>query len=169
MPKRATTIAVFFSLCLLLLQGCYTFNGSSLPARFKTIAVPVFNDRSGAGIANYRAELTRGLIDKIESQSALRFTPSPGGADLLLEGAIVSFSDQTGQLSSVTQRALTNRITLVVEVSVQDRLKGKMLFTQSFVGFADYPVGNYIAQQEAIRFALSQITEEIFDRVVSGW
>ena len=90
-------------------------------------------------------------------------------ADLLLEGAIVSFSDQTGQLSSVTQRALTNRITLVVEVSVQDRLKGKMLFTQSFVGFADYPVGNYIAQQEAIRFALSQITEEIFDRVVSGW
>ena len=169
MPKRGTIITVFFSLCLLLLQGCYSFNGASLPSRFKNIAVPVFDDRSGAGIANYRAELTRGVVEKIESQSALRFTPSPGGADLLLEGAILSYSDQTGQLSSVTERALTNRITLVVQVSMKERAKSKILFTQSFVGFADYPVGNYIAQQEAIRFALSQITEEIFDRVVSGW
>jgi hypothetical protein len=43
------------------------------------------------------------------------------------------------------------------------------LFTQSYVGFADYPVGNYVAQQEALRLARHQIIEDIFDRIISGW
>ena len=48
-------------------------------------------------------------------------------------------------------------------------LKKTPLFTQSFVGFADYYAGNYVAQQQAIAVALGQINEAIFDRIVSGW
>lgn len=161
--------AFVFVLYLAFLQGCYSFSGTSLPAHIKTIAIPVFQDRSGAGIAPFRAELTNTLVNKIESQSFLRFTPSVARADVMLEGVITSFSDAPSQLSSTTERALKNRITLVVQVTLTDRSTKVPIFTQSFVGFADYAAGNSSAQQEAIRFSLHQMSEDIFDRVVSGW
>ncbi len=167
-----TRIFIAFPLVILVLcffQGCYSFSGSSLPAHLKTIAIPVFEDRSGAGIAQYRGDLTGGLARRIESQSTLRTTPSLASADALLDGTIISFSDLSSQLTSKTERAVTNRITIVVRVSMEDRVKKAQIFSQSFVGFADYQVGNYTAQQQAIRLALNQIIDEIFDRVVSGW
>ena len=169
MRKAGATIAILFFLFSAILQGCYSFTGGSLPAHLKTISIPVFDDRSGAGIAQFRAELARALVDRIESQSSLRVTPSIARADALLEGAIISFSDVPGQLSSKTERAMTNRITMIVQVTMEDRVTKTVLFTQSFVGFADYSAGNSVAQQEAIRFALGQIVDGIFDRVVSGW
>ena len=123
MPKTSITVYIVFALVLATLQGCYSFTGSSLPAHLKTIAIPVFEDRSGAGIAQFRGEITGGLAQKIEAQSALRLTPSMARADALLEGTITSFADAPSQLSSATERAMTNRVTLVVQVRMVDRLK----------------------------------------------
>lgn len=162
-----TVFPLFLVFCML--QGCYSFSGSSLPDHLKTIAIPIFEDRSGAGIAQYRGELTGGISRKLESQSPLRTIPSISLADALLDGAIVSYSDLPSQLSSKTERAVTNRITIVVQVSMDDRVKKEQVFSQSFVGFADYPVGNYTAQQQAIRLCLNQIIDDVFDKVVSGW
>ncbi|MCX6178202.1 MAG: LptE family protein [Chlorobiales bacterium] len=169
MRKGGTYIALLLFLVLAILQGCYSFTGGLLPEHLKTIAIPVFDDRSGAGIAQYRSALTKGLVDKVDSQSSLRFTPSMALADALLEGTIISFSDTPSQLSSKTERAMTNRITLVVQVTMTDRVKKKLMFTQSFVGFADYYSGNYVAQQQAIRSSLGQIIDDIFNRIISGW
>jgi hypothetical protein len=168
MLKKGTPAVILF-LLMVVLQGCYSFNGGSIPPHLKTIAVPVFDDRSGAGIAQFRGELSRGVTDKIESQSRLQVIPSIAGADALLEGVIISYSDDPGQLSSQTEKAITNRITMVVRVRMEDRTTKKTLFEQLFTGFADYPVGNPVARQEAIRFSLGQIVDDIFDRVVSGW
>lgn len=169
MLKTGAARVLLFLLVAVSLHGCYSFNGGSIPAHLKTIAIPVFDDRSGAGIAQLRSECTKALVDKIESQSPLRFTPSMASADALLEGTIISFSDVPGQLSGTTERAITNRITLVVHVTMTDRVKKTPVFTQSFVGFADYYAGNYVAQQQAINVSLGQINDEIFDRIVSGW
>ena len=168
MPKAAPKVTLLL-LVLATLQGCYSFTGSSLPQHLKTIAIPVFEDRSGAGIAQFRGEITGGLAAKIESQSLLRLTPSIARADALLEGAIISFADSPSQLSSTTERAVTNRVTLVVQVTMTDRVNKRPIFAQSFVGFSDYRTGNYLAQQGAIRYCVNQIIDEIFDRVVSGW
>ncbi len=165
---RKAGASVLFVLFMALLQGCYSFRGTAVPAHCKTIAIPVFEDRSGAGVAAFRAELTKALVNRVESQSALLVIPSVARADLLLEGVIISFSDAPGQLSSMTERAVKNRITLVVQVTVAERAKKVPVFTHSFVGFAEYPVGNYAAQQEAIRFSLNQIIDDIFDRLISG-
>jgi len=165
---RKAGVSILFLLSLATLCSCYSFRGSSLPAHLKTIAVPIFEERSGAGVAQFRGELTKALVNKIESQSTLRFTPSVARADALLEGTLLSFSDAPSHLSSITERALKNRITLVVRVNMVDQVNKKSVFTQSFVGFADYPVGSHVAQQEAIGFALHQIIDDIFDRIVSG-
>ncbi|NHQ60074.1 LptE family protein [Chlorobium sp. BLA1] len=168
MLKRGTPVIVLF-LVMVTLQGCYSFTGGSLAPNMKTIAVPVFDDRSGAGIAQFRGELSRALADRLEAQSSFQVIPSIAGADALLDGVITSFSDYPGQLSSRTERAITNRLVLTVQVSMSNRIDKKTLFNQSFTGFADYPVGNYVAREEAIRFCLGQIVDGIFDRVVSGW
>ncbi len=160
---------ILIVLFMAALQGCYSFKGSSLPLHLKTIAIPVFEDRSGAGIAQFRGDLTGRLANKIESQSPLRLTPSMSRAEGLLEGAIISFADAPSQLSSKTERAITNRVTLVVQVTMTDRLKKTLIFSQTFVGFSDYRTGDYVAQQGAIRYCISQIIDEIFDRIVSGW
>ena len=169
MPKKALSVSILFAFVLVTLQGCYSFTGSSLPVHLKTIAIPVFEDRSGAGIAQFRGDITGGLSNKIEAQSALRLTPSMARADALLEGTITSFSDAPSQLSSITERAMTNRVTLVVQVRMVDRVKKIQLFEQSFVGFSDYRTGRAIAQQEAVRSCVGQIIDQIFDKVVSGW
>ncbi|NTV05555.1 MAG: LptE family protein [Chlorobiaceae bacterium] len=169
MLKAAFPIRMLLFLVLAILQGCYSFTGSSLPAHLKTIAIPVFEDRSGAGIAQLRGELTGGLVNKIESQSTLRFTPFIARADAMLEGSIISFADAPSQLSSKTERAITNRVTLVVQVTMVDRVKKTPIFAQSFVGFADYHTGDYVNQQKALRYCVSQIVDDIYDQIVSGW
>jgi len=56
-----------------------------------------------------------------------------------------------------------------VHAVMTDRVRKTTLFSQSFAGFADYPSGNFMAQQQAVRFALGQIVDSMADRVVSGW
>ena len=59
---------ILIVLFLAALQGCYSFKGSSLPPHLKTIAIPVFEDRSGAGIAQFRGDLTGRLANKIDNE-----------------------------------------------------------------------------------------------------
>jgi hypothetical protein len=168
MLKRAA-VAVTLLLMVVSLYGCYSFQGSSINSHLKTIAIPVFEERSGAGIAQFRGEFTRGVAGRIESQGGLQVIPSIAGADALLEGTVISFSDDPGQLSGKTERAITNRIMLAVQVRMSECATKKTIFLQSFTGFADYPVGSYVAREDAIRYAIAQIVDSIVDRVVSGW
>ncbi len=169
MPRKGVLATMLIFALFAMLQGCYAFSGGALPTHLKSLAIPVFEDRSGAGIARFRGEITRSLTDRIESQSTLRITPSASRADATLDGEIVSFSDEPAQLSARTDRAATNRITIVVRAILTDRVQKRALFAQSFAGFADYPAGNFAAEEQARRFALGQIADAISDRVISGW
>uniref|UniRef100_Q3AQ35 Lipoprotein n=1 Tax=Chlorobium chlorochromatii (strain CaD3) TaxID=340177 RepID=Q3AQ35_CHLCH len=152
-----------------VLQGCYSFSTENRLTHLHTIAVPIFNDHSGAGIAQSRSELTKALIDRLERESALRLIPSLSLADALLEGTLVAYSDVPAQLSATTGRAATNRITLIVQVELEERSTHELLFSERFVGSAEYAIGNMVAQQEARRRAQHQIAESIADRIISGW
>ncbi|NTW63085.1 MAG: LptE family protein [Chlorobiaceae bacterium] len=169
MRSRSITAVTLFSLVCIFFTGCYSLNGGSLPKHLKTIAVPVFDDRSRAGIAQYRSELTRNLTEKIESQSPLRFTPYAATADAVLEGSILSFSIEPSQLSGTTERAITNRVTIVVRAVLYDKVEKTVRFDQNFIGFADYSVGSFTAQESAVIQSIRQITEDIFDKIVSDW
>ncbi len=168
MQHAGRAISILLFVVFATFQGCYSFHGA-LPDDIKTVAVPIFDDTSGAGIGQYRPLLTKGIIDKIDGQSSLRVTSSRALADAVLEGTIISYSDFPAQLSSVTERAISNRITLVVHVRMLDRVKKSIIFDQKFVGFADYRQNDALGQQAATRFAISQIVDAVFDRAVSGW
>ncbi|NTU68121.1 MAG: LptE family protein [Chlorobiaceae bacterium] len=151
------------------LQGCYSFSGASIPPHLGKVAVPLFDDASQAGIAQFREIITRKVTDKIEAQSSLTIEADPTRADAVLTGVILSYSDEPSQLGSTSERAVTNRITIVVKGDFEDRVKNTVLFSQSFVGFSDYAVGNYSAQQAAIANAMDQAADALFNRMVSNW
>ncbi|ASQ91139.1 hypothetical protein CHL67_09610 [Prosthecochloris sp. GSB1] len=154
----------------LLLQGCYSFTGASLPPHINSIAVPLFEDRSGAGVAQLTAEFTEKLIEKFEAQSSLNIESAPGRADALVEAVITSFSDEPSQLGSDTERAVTNRITIVVRATCTDLVQNRPFFTRApFSGFADYDVGDFEAKQQAIDSSIDQITDDLFNRIISNW
>ncbi|NTU57501.1 MAG: hypothetical protein HGB00_01060 [Chlorobiaceae bacterium] len=169
MQKISRTVTLLLSMVLVLLQGCYSFSGASLPSHLQTVSVPLFDDTSQAGIAQFREAITRNIISKIESQSSLAIEPDPARAHALLKGVIVSYVDEPSQLGSTTERAVTNRITIVIRGDFDDRVKDTRIFSQSFVGFADYSVGNYAAQQAAIQSAINQAVDEMFNRMISNW
>ena len=164
----------YFPVCLclmLFLQGCYSFTGASLPPYIKTVAVPPFEELSGAGVAQLGAEFTEKLIDTIESQSSLHIESDISQANALVEAAIVSFSDEPSQIGSETERAITNRITIVVRASFIDQVEKKPFFTRiSFNGFEDYNVGDFVGQEEAIEAAIDQIVDDLFNRMlIANW
>jgi hypothetical protein len=153
----------------LFFQGCYSFSGASIPSHLHTVAVPLFDDTSQAGIAEFRERITRSLISKVESQSSLSVEPDQSRADSVLKGAIVSYSDEPSQLGGTSERAVTNRITIVIRADFEDRVNNVMMFSQSFVGFADYEAGSYSAQQEAIQTALDMAADDLFNQMISDW
>ncbi|HWR02074.1 MAG TPA: LPS assembly lipoprotein LptE [Chlorobaculum sp.] len=163
------TVTMLISLVFVLMQGCYSFSGASFPSHMQSVAVPLFDDTSQAGIAQFRESITRSIINKIETQTSLNVEPDPARASAVLTGAIVSYNDEPSQLGSSTERAITNRITIVIRGDFDDRVKNTRIFSQTFVGFADYSVGNYSAQQTAIQSAINQAVEEMFNRMISNW
>ena len=167
--RYGACLPVFLGL-VLFLQGCYSFTGASLPPHLKTVAIPLIEDRSGAGVAQLGTELTEKLIDAVESQSSLSIESDRDRADGLVEAVIVSFSDEPSQIGSETERAVTNRITVVVRASFNDRIENKPFFSMtSFSGFEDYSVGDFAAKEEAITTAIDQIVDDLFNRIVSNW
>lgn len=169
MRKTTGTLLLLLSLMTLFFQGCYSFSGASIPSHLHTVAVPLFDDTSQAGIAEFRERITRSLISKVESQSSLSVEPDQSRADSVLKGAIVSYSDEPSQLGGTSERAVTNRITIVIRADFEDRVNNVMMFSQSFVGFADYEAGSYSAQQEAIQTALDMAADDLFNQMISDW
>lgn len=169
MHKRTGTLLLLFGLLTVILQGCYSFSGASIPEHLHTVAVPLFDDASQAGIAEFRERCTRRLVNKVEAQSDLSIEPDLSRANAVLKGVIVSYADEPSQLGSSTERAVTNRVTIVLKAEFEDMVKHEQLFSQTFVGFADYQAGSYSAQQGAIDSAIDMAVDELFNRMISNW
>ncbi len=168
---------VYFSIMLLLiailminLTGCctYSFTGSSVPDHLKTIAIPIAQDRSGAGIPGLRELLTQEIIRQFIDDNSLQVTERTQ-ADALLECTIVSFSDAPSILGAgenVEQR----RVTVTVQVSYKDLVKRVTVFDNNFTNYGDYKPGTTENERvEASAIAIAKISEDILLAVVSGW
>lgn len=169
MRKTTGTQILLISLFFMVLQGCYSFSGASLPPHLQKVSIPLFEDRSQAGIAGFRETVTRKLVSKVETQSTLAIESDPARADAVLRGIIVTYIDEPSQLGSASEKAVTNRITIVIRATFDDRVNKTTIFNQTFVGFADYSSGNYDAQQGAIQSAFDMAVEELFNRMISDW
>jgi hypothetical protein len=148
----------------------YSFTGASVPAHLKSIAIPVFADRSGSGEFNLGQKLTTQVTQKFIDDNTL-FVGDRVNSNSSLEGTIVSLSDAPSVVSG-GEKITTRRITITVTAVFKDLVKKQQVFERNFSNYGDYSVGSAdvtIARKTAIEDAINKIAEDILLGVVSNW
>ena len=173
MQNNKVYLSIMFLLIAVMminLTACcsYSFTGSSVPDHLKTIAIPIAQDRSGAGIPGLREILTQEIIRQFIDDNSLQVTERTQ-ADAQLECTIVSYSDAPSILGAgenVEQR----RVTVTVQVIYKDLVKRVTVFENNFSNYGDYKPGTVENERiQASEVAVKKISEDILLAVVSGW
>lgn len=111
-------------------NGCnYSFTGASVPAHLKTVAIPIFEDRTGAGIFRLKEDITNVLTQKFIEDNSLQVAEKTS-ANSLIEGTITSASDSPSQIGAGDkgETVKTNRFTINVKVIFRDMINKKIIF-----------------------------------------
>ncbi len=171
--ERILYIAVFLlfiSLCVLNFASCcaYSFTGASVPKHIESIAIPIADDRSGAGEPGLRELLTERLTQKFIDDNTLRVAERIN-ASAVLECTIISLSDAPA-IVTAGETITSRRITITVQAAYRDLVQRVTVFEKNFSNYGDYPSGGSISQRnEAIASAVEKISEDILLDTVSGW
>lgn len=154
------SLTVLISAC-----GYYSFKGA-LPSHLKTIAIPLFDDRTpNAGV---RENLTDMLTDAfIEDNSLLIVDESK--ADLILNGSINAITVSPA-IVKAGEQVSESKLVVRVKVKCDDVKMNKVLFERNFddYGLMDENAG-LDEREAAINTALEQIVDKILNATLGGW
>jgi outer membrane lipopolysaccharide assembly protein LptE/RlpB len=149
------------------LGGCgYSLQGN-LPAHIKTVAVPMFKNRTAEPAIE--AAITRAVINAFVTSGRLRVVPVEQ-ADSILEGEIVGY-----QLDSIAFDRRLNvreyRLLLTMNIQFRDVRRGEMLWRQEGLqekaDFRVVGVAATISQEEgAARQAATEIGRSVVNLAV---
>jgi hypothetical protein len=156
---------------VLLGAGCgiYSFSGA-VPGGIKTIAVPLFdNMTSEYGI---REQMTDAVIDRFLRDNLIKVVDL-SRAEAILRGQITQVSDQpyTFQSTDSTETVQEYRVIISVTVSMENTQTGETTWSQNFSEWGTYPFssGSSTDRDQGILEAITKLTEDISNKVVSGW
>lgn len=158
---------LYLLLSVFLVAGCgyYSFKGA-LPSHLKSIAVPLFNDRTPN--PNVRENLTNRVIDAFIADNTLKVVDETK-ADLILTGAINSILVQPAIVKSGEEVA-ESKVVVSVAVKCEDIKLSKILFERSFQQYGLMGESAGLDEREAaINEALELITEDIVNATLGGW
>jgi outer membrane lipopolysaccharide assembly protein LptE/RlpB len=128
---------------LMLLASCgYHAAGASsrLPPDVKVLAIPSFLNQTHT----YHVEtgLTNAVIREFNTRTHYRVVPSEGDADAVLKGTVVSVETAPVAYDSVTGRASTGLVTIIIKVTLTAR-DGRVLYSNPNYVFRDqYQISN---------------------------
>ncbi|MBN2201696.1 LptE family protein [bacterium] len=161
-PARTVGAAAVLALTALLIRcGAYSFSGASLPPHLKTVAIPLFENRTPEfGIDQ---TLTDAVIEAVTRDNTLKIA-EPASADCILRCTLNRVEDRAGQYNQ-NEEASTFRVTLSVQAVFEDMRKRVVIWQGPFTAF-----GNYSEDRDAgIDEAVDKLKTEIVNRMVSNW
>jgi outer membrane lipopolysaccharide assembly protein LptE/RlpB len=139
--RRTGTVAVLAMAAVLGSCGYHTAGSSSvLPPDVKTLAVPSFINQTHS----YHLEtgLTGAVIREFNTRTKYRIVQSTPGADATLQGTVVSTQVAPVAYDSVTGRASTGLVTIVMKVTLTAQ-DGRVLYSNPNYVFRDqYQLSN---------------------------
>ncbi|MDZ7312506.1 MAG: LPS assembly lipoprotein LptE [candidate division KSB1 bacterium] len=152
-------------LVAMLAMGCghYSFSGSTAP-HLKTIAVPVFEDRTAEfGI---KEKLTNTIIQEFTRDNTLKIADRRA-ADSILQGTLLRVEERAG-VYNPQETVQQIRIYLTVQMKYEDLKKRKTVWEGELTQFGAYAPGS-TNRQAAIDEAIRKIATEVLNKTVSGW
>ncbi len=170
---RSFQISLYLSLIIFsaaILGGCaYSFTGASVPAHWKTIAIPLFDDDSGFGQPSLREDVTNILIQKFQQDNTLQMADRQS-ANVELKGAVTSvIADQPIAVGEGTQ-ASRLQLSLKARVSLIDHVQNKEVWSKNFSATGDYAASaGQSGRESGLQQAIENITDDILLETVSAW
>jgi hypothetical protein len=157
--RRAATALILAP--ILLRCGAYSFSGASLPPHLKTVAIPLFENRTPEfGIDQL---LTDAVIEAVTRDNTLKIA-EPSSADCILRCTLNRIEDRAGQYDQ-KEEASTFRITLSVQATFEDMQKRVVIWQSPFTAFGNYSDDRNLGIEEAV----DKLKIEIVNRMVSNW
>ncbi len=149
--------------------GCGGYHvGTLLPEHIKTIAVPVFVNKTSE--PNLEIQATNAVINQLATDGTLRVVPE-GEADVVLTARIIRYQRKPIRYTGVTRPA-EYRITVTVLCTLHDthegtdRLKDERVSgNTTFIVGAGLPASERRARPEA----LEDLAHDLVERIVEGW
>jgi hypothetical protein len=152
--------------------GCirirYTTSGASIPAEASTFSVAYFQNNAQLAQPALSQKITDAIIDKISSQTRLKFTNGIG--DLHFEGEIVGY-DTRPEAIQANETAAMNRLTITINVRFQNRIDPTKDFETRFSRFQQYSSSQSLANVEnnLIDLINAELVEDVFNRALVNW
>jgi hypothetical protein len=161
MVYRIVIISVVF-----FLIGCfYSFKGS-LPGHIKSIAIPLFDDRTA--YPNIREDLTNLVVDKFVEDNSLKVTDI-ADADIIISGTIVSISQRAAVLKP-GETVEDYNIYVNVKVTCEDMRSNKKLWDKTIQQYGTMSAsGQQEERDQAVSDALESIAEDIVNNTIGYW
>ncbi len=168
--KRFLTLGLL-PLVLLPFAGCgYRVAGraDALPKSLHTIAIPAFANLT------IRYKLTDRLATSITreflSRTRYQVIADPAQADMVLDGAVVSYVSYPIIFDPASGRASSVQMSVVLNVSLRERSSGAVLFSRSRMEFRErYEIGvdqqTYFEESDP---ALERLSRDVARTVVSA-
>jgi len=150
-----------------ILSGCYSFKGSSVPDYLKTISIPTVVDATTFGVPEFKDYMTDELISQFQKDGTFKISQNQGDAIL-----IVQISDIREEIQTLTQAELEKqrKITVTCQVEYYDNVNKKLIWQKSFSNYNFYDLADgMVARNETIKNILKNNANDILLSVISGW
>jgi hypothetical protein len=162
---RSIRMVCLFWMLAQLGCGAYSFSSSGA-AHIKTIAIPIFEDRTSEfGI---RETLTSAVIEEFTRDNTLKITERRN-ADSVLEGTILRVDDRAGAFAR-DETVQDVKVFVTVQITYQDMVKRKTIWEENITqwGTFDPDLGTQ-SRETGINEAIEKIASDILNKSVSSW
>lgn len=160
---RFKVVLILSALCLLL-TGCYSFSGSTLPSHLRTLRVfPVENRTLEPSMPD---RIFLGLQEGFRSRSSLRAVN--GNADAELYGTLLQYSHQPQSTSG--SNVTTWRVDILFKAVFVDRVRGDTLYAGDRIpGYGFYTPDAGETEETGRTRAIESLVKVVLDNTVLAW
>jgi hypothetical protein len=163
--ENLTKLCVLCAFVVKLGCGPYSFSGAA-STHIKTIAVPVFEDRTAE--FGVKDRLSNAIIEEFTRDNTLKIADRRV-ADSVLLGTLLSVQE-TASVYNQQESVQEVRVTVTVQLKYEDVKKRKTVWEKKMAQFGTYsPRSASSSRQAAIDEAIRKIANEVRNETVSDW
>lgn len=178
--------SLLMALCLVPMAGCgYSTHSLAYEKATKIFIRPFenkvdlninveYSDRNPYRLyrPGMETKITDAVISRFLVDGYLRVVSREDQADLILNGALISFEKQPLRYDQLSQNVQEYRANIIVDMSLDDVAKAKKVWSEKgFVGFFEYNQtgANSVSEDTAITNAIADLAKRIVERTVEDW
>lgn len=156
------------SLACLVITGCYSFKGISIPPEVNSYYVSTFENRAGNAPAGIEQLFSEKLKNKIRNESRLTYTEEE--PDIEFDGAISGFNVRSMAPTEGNETAF-NRLNISVAVNFTNPKNEDEDWQKTFSWYQDFTNDQDLSsvQDDFIDEIFDQLVEDVFNQSFTNW